>query len=978
MASKEKQKRKSTTASASTPKRKSSSASRSAFPTQDASVQALRQKVTEYETQIKSLTRDNKVLARKIEKMESGAGKKNKKIDAEKEMRLNANKERYSLRQKLDRLQKAIEARLKMLGIDFSNINDLAEALEAAFAAIQKLAAELEKKEAELASMTEKWNRSKQAEEDAGKEIDKLNRKIAKAKNANDDLKKQISDKDRRLSMVAKQKDSMGDKEKQQMQELEKLRKELDALRKAKNKQFDDFVDKKAELDKKYKDKEREAKELEEELNDQKEKNAKLEEENKKLKEEMEKLRALMDKQQEKLMEEREKNKELQKDMEELKEELDDANARNDKLKAQNKELQDEMEKLKAMLAEREKELKTANDTIKQQEGKISDLESELADRDARIKELEDKNAALNDELAKLKALLAERDQELADQKKAYADLEKAKKEQEEEMQAMFDEQKQMNELLKKKMATMEKKMKEQEETINAQDSQLSEMKQLLEDERAAKAALEKKAEKEGKDTNEALDALNAEKAELRKMLDDMKAKGKSKDDEIAALKKALADAEKKLADYMNRPRDDKETQTDLSGKWIENAKMQLANLDNIFKENDELRKLASKNDDRLLELAEENKILLDEIDTLLKQQAQFRPDTSNHRGEVLGMVAAPNNYMVATSATDKSVRLWQIEPDKEKAKDQVHPVYRAQMEGVALSLAYTRDGAYLVAGCAYKNGPEGLLIIWNMLKGDGMVEFLFRSRPSVRFGRAHCVRWSDDSKYIFSGDTTGSVWVWDVENQLQLAEVKMHKDVVHDIGVAGNALFTCGLDQTIAAFDLSRLIGGKNGKKKKKIKKDKIHVHEPTVFKAKQLDKNEKYPYWVLQPTEDGATLIAGARKLWGFKFSGFSDSDDAKKAVSECSLDKKAGPRLTDTDAEHVQSVQVRRGLVVISRRDVPRAKIFDVSKGAEFAKAKFKNPVKRIQFTFDTTNCVVCCQKQDGKNCKPPSMYLWNYKK
>ena len=96
----------------------------------------------------------------------------------------------------------------------------------------------------------------------------------------------------------------------------------------------------------------------------------------------------------------------------------------------------------------------------------------------------------------------------------------------------------------------------------------------------------------------------------------------------------------------------------------------------------------------------------------------------------------------------------------------------------------------------------------------------------------------------------------------------------------------------------------------------------------------------------------------------------------MSRCDLQK--GPRLTDTDLEHVQSVQVRRGLIVISRRDVPRAKIFATSTGQETAKAKFKAPVKRIQFTFDTQNCVVCTQKQDGKKAKPPGMHLWNYKK
>merc|ERR1712045_136674 len=106
-----------------------------------------------------------------------GASKKNKKIESEKDMRLNANKERYWLRQKLERLQKAIEARLKMLGIDFSNINDLSEALEAAFAAIQKLAAELAKKDEELEAMQSKWDESKKEHEESLKEIDKLNRR---------------------------------------------------------------------------------------------------------------------------------------------------------------------------------------------------------------------------------------------------------------------------------------------------------------------------------------------------------------------------------------------------------------------------------------------------------------------------------------------------------------------------------------------------------------------------------------------------------------------------------------------------------------------------------------------------------------------------------------------------------------------------------------------------------------------------------
>lgn len=69
----------------------------------------------------------------------------------------------------------------------------------------------------------------------------------------------------------------------------------------------------------------------------------------------------------------------------------------------------------------------------------------------------------------------------------------------------------------------------------------------------------------------------------------------------------------------MNRPREEKETQTIIQGK-------KLKDIDSIFKENEELRKLVTMNDDRLVELVEENQVLLDEIDSLLKQQVNTQP----------------------------------------------------------------------------------------------------------------------------------------------------------------------------------------------------------------------------------------------------------------------------------------------------------------------------------------------------------------
>eukprot|EP01084_Bolivina_argentea_P204811 349822_1 len=118
----------------------------------------LMQKLVDLESTIKCLRRDKKVLQHKIKKLESTSGKKQKQMDNEREMRLTANKEKYALKQKLDKLQKAIAARLKRLGVDFSEISDISTALDTSFNVIQELAKELQQKEEQLKAVNDHNN----------------------------------------------------------------------------------------------------------------------------------------------------------------------------------------------------------------------------------------------------------------------------------------------------------------------------------------------------------------------------------------------------------------------------------------------------------------------------------------------------------------------------------------------------------------------------------------------------------------------------------------------------------------------------------------------------------------------------------------------------------------------------------------------------------------------------------------------------
>ena len=65
-------------------------------------------------------------MGREIKSLESVLKEKNKKLQGETKMRLNANKDRLDIKNRLRKMQNAVAARLKLLGIDLSShITDL-------------------------------------------------------------------------------------------------------------------------------------------------------------------------------------------------------------------------------------------------------------------------------------------------------------------------------------------------------------------------------------------------------------------------------------------------------------------------------------------------------------------------------------------------------------------------------------------------------------------------------------------------------------------------------------------------------------------------------------------------------------------------------------------------------------------------------------------------------------------------------------
>merc|ERR1712187_991379 len=70
------------------------------------------------------------------------------KVYKEQKLRTSAVSEKEQIKKMMAKIQKAVSARLKLLGIDFENITSIGEALDASLRAINSLVAQLQEKEA--------------------------------------------------------------------------------------------------------------------------------------------------------------------------------------------------------------------------------------------------------------------------------------------------------------------------------------------------------------------------------------------------------------------------------------------------------------------------------------------------------------------------------------------------------------------------------------------------------------------------------------------------------------------------------------------------------------------------------------------------------------------------------------------------------------------------------------------------------------
>ncbi|ETO26316.1 viral A-type inclusion protein [Reticulomyxa filosa] len=1037
-------------------------------------------------------------MTRRLAELEQKTNERTKSMYDERQKRIKANQEKNEIRGKLLKVQKMVSARLKLLGIDLSNTDNMAEALDAALQAIQKLTIQLSEKEEILNELTKERDGLKASSEQQVLELRKLHESMEPLKDENVALKKQVKETNGNVKDLSGRLETLSDEKTQLAKELQNMERIMTKTTGADKQMIDRLNDKINESEKRYQDQKHTIENLNKHVNDLKEgmsdQKVAYEKQVAQLEFDVSQLQQHKIKLEQDVENYNKKYTDQQKNMEEL-------NHNTDEMKLQ----------FASAKAEYENKLESMSDVIDslkgtklQLENKVAELEDHCANHKTTIDELNREIAKLKAENEQLKNQLSNRNDSIDEQMKKLQALEdelKSKQKTIEELQERLNQMQQTTERNLQDFETQKTHLesqlhqyKEQNESVlfcfrlyvilsssiirleqNSTEKE-EKIKQLqLEQE---KFAMETKEEKKQMETKMETLKFESEKVTQSKNveIDDLSTQHKNIQSDLQNVKLELQQANERWQAIINRPREDKEVQTTMVG----------SEMNDVFVENPRLKEQVKQLQNKLTRieavienLTTENKQLLTDMNDLIKKAAKFLPDSSTHKGEILAMSTSPTRLIVATSATDKTIRLWQVHTDapdsgnenstelptplevtlpgsaalttatpaehsenkspKKANTKSCEPYARSNVDSKVQALCFSPCGKYLAAGTNYCDTPDGYVVIWSVNNDatEGYVVHAFRSRPTVRFAGVRSVCFGMDTKgsnghysqLLFAGDVNGIVWCFNTEREQLIGKIQHHKDVIYGVGCGENGwLYSVSHDQHLCAFDLSLVeldvdfsavipinevmrdildsnsssgnklhvrvkSQGKPPSRRTSMRETSASPHKPQMsgkrpsakniksddvkrdenddglpeYKGQSVAEDTQYPFWCIAVSVDGAHVATGNRKLRVFSSKSAQESGEMTEPV-----------KFTDTDTEHIKGIDCRFGMAIVTRRQVPRCKIFDLASGKELFKFTCKE--KDGGYVFATFLCdrkhVVAMTQVLAKEPSPPVMKVYSY--
>lgn len=147
----------------------------------------------------------------------------------------------------------------------------------------------------------------------------------------------------------------------------------------------------------------------------------------------------------------------------------------------------------------------------------------------------------------------------------------------------------------------------------------------------------------------------------------------------------------------------------------------------------------------------------------------------------------SPDGRLVAMASADKTVRIWDVESNREKRRCIGHTAS-------LWCVAFSPDGALLLSG-----GKDGTLRLWQVETGRELRKF------EGHDDLAACLTFAPDGKRALSGGFDGKICLWDIEKGESVADFHFNAEVeyVHHLAFApdGKRALVCA-DRRIYLLD--------------------------------------------------------------------------------------------------------------------------------------------------------------------------------
>ncbi|CAD8163656.1 unnamed protein product [Paramecium pentaurelia] len=219
------------------------------------------------------------------------------------------------------------------------------------------------------------------------------------------------------------------------------------------------------------------------------------------------------------------------------------------------------------------------------------------------------------------------------------------------------------------------------------------------------------------------------------------------------------------------------------------------------------------------------------------------------HSGSVLSVQISPDKNILASSSSDKSIRLWDVKTGQQKAKLDGHRSF-------VVSVCFSPDGNTLASG-----SDDNSIRLWDVKTG------LQKAKLDGHTNCINSVCFFPDGNTLASGSWDKSIRLWDVKTGQQKAKLDGHSDYIYSVSFSpdGNTLASGGKDKSILLWDI------KTGLQKAKLDDNSIRLWDvKTRLSKAKLDGHTSSVYSVCF-SPDGNTLASGSYdnsiRLWDVK---------------------------------------------------------------------------------------------------------------